>query len=55
VKEEEEDKKPSMKAEYKQFHSCPTNKYAKKLEGVLSITLFRIVLVCGFFILISYF
>jgi hypothetical protein len=55
VEEEEEDKKPPMKAEYKQFRSHPTNKCAKKLEGLLSTTLFRFALVYGFFILTSYF
>jgi hypothetical protein len=40
VEEEEEYKKPPMKAEYKQFRSCPTNKCAKKLKGLLSTTLF---------------
>jgi hypothetical protein len=55
VEEEEEDKKPPMKAEYKQFRSCPTNKCAKKLEGLLSTILFCSALVCGFFILLSYF
>jgi hypothetical protein len=55
MEEEEEDKKPLMKAEYKQFRSCPTNKYAKKLEGLLSTILFHSALVYGFFILTSYF
>jgi hypothetical protein len=55
VEEKKEDKKPPMKAEYKQFRSCPTNKCAKKLEGLLSTTLFCSALVCGFFILTLYF
>jgi hypothetical protein len=55
VEEEKEDKKPPIKAEYKQFRSPPTNKCAKKLEELLNTTLFRSALVCGFFILTSYF